>query len=310
MTAKYKVVGARDVNGVELMDMGVFYKMSDALRYAFFYGGDDAQPRSPEHVGEVLVESLPGQSWRPVTSWTLSPRVQLVGRAIRKPTAFAVAVDKLLEGLKQPEGFVGFITGRGDSSGVRSPDAADAADYGKEVAKTLNEARAKALIGMSFDDLETKVLARLNESSRIPMEQMFKHYGRASYGTLSDVLTETLAAMTRAMAKTEYSTETPEVECNCLSCLIEELKNPIKPKGEAKKPDEAPSSFAGEPPEATESTPVGNPNQDLEDAYEKGFRAAANEFNIKVSEGLFMLGYYKDQRRSDLKELESFNRSF
>lgn len=55
------------------------------------------------------------------------------------------------------------------------------------------------------------------------------------------------------------------------------------------------------------TTTVGNPNADLEAAYEMGFLAAATPAIRKHADEYFQTASYADQRRSDLKELVSYD---
>ena len=304
MTVKYHVVGAQTSTGVELKYS--FNSKDIALRYANFYSGNTLFPRKPEHVGSVLVKGDTFEEQltaliedgglpflRPTTSWALSPFSQRIGRVTRKP-AFAVDISKLLEGLNLPSAdeLVKILTGSGDSSGTRI-----------EPLRVTIE-----------DSLEAKALERmLNEDSaeRISLEEMIKRY---SFG---------------ADPATPFSDETPEVKCGCMLCAISDgMELEMKRQREAAdtpKADTAdangqqyspedPAFRANPSPEAegpAESGTVGNPNQDLEDAYKMGFRAAASAFNITLSEReLFLMGAFRDQQRSDLKELKSFDRNF
>jgi hypothetical protein len=58
-----------------------------------------------------------------------------------------------------------------------------------------------------------------------------------------------------------------------------------------------------------QSATVGNPNADLETAYEMGFLAATQRFTPFTSVDYTESQDYADQRRSDLKELVSYDRS-
>lgn len=57
-----------------------------------------------------------------------------------------------------------------------------------------------------------------------------------------------------------------------------------------------------------QQTTVGSPNADLEEAYAMGFRAAFYRTGDTL-EGTMESQGYADQRRSDLKELVSYDRS-
>lgn len=243
MAIKYHVVGARAHNGKELNY--IFSSKEIAARYAKFYSGNADAPRDPEHVGSVhikadtvselfahLVETgqtdfdlanttIGDSSLRPTPSWLLYS--QRIGRATRRP-AFSTDISKLREGLNHPSADepTKFVTGSGDSSGVF---------------------RATPM-SFDFDELEARVLSRmLNEESaeRISMEEMFKRYGRSSYGTLVEGLNNSLVA-----AMSAFSSETPEVKCGCMLCAISDLVEEKHKASSATEPTVKPTDANGQ----------------------------------------------------------------